>query len=1210
VTTLADDITPNDGTVSLREAITAINAGNGLGDPDITAQSPGQFGSNDAIHFKLPGAGPFQINVGSDASALGISLPAITKPVVIDGTTQTGYTGKPLVILNGASAGMDGTGVDIALGAGVFDKGVTVTGLVIDGFQNLGIAIEDGVGAGLGSLGSTITNNYIGTDLNGTTAVPNRAGIAIGSTRPGLSASNNLIAHNVISGNTADGVAVGASLAGFVVAGNLVQGNFIGTDASGTAALPNGRYGVNVFADGNTIGGPTAADGNVISGNNGPGIHVGSSTGGNNDNVVAHNFVGVDKSGKVALGNQGFGIEISGGRNNSIGANVVGGNLLGGIELDNGTQNNFVQGNFVGVGADGTTPVGNILQGIAVHASASPAPLNGPGTSNNLIGGTGPGNGNSIAFNGEAGIALFGNPVSLSGQASLGNTIEGNSIFRNGRMLTTSVGIDLSNQVAFPNEDGATANDAHGHGAANDPNNFQNFPVLTTVALTDTSIHIKGSLTEADKPNTTFRIEFFASNSDPLNSPTAGQFFLGFVNVTTDPNGQVTFDANLAAVVGVDQVLTATATDSAGNTSEFSTAVPVATANQQFVAKVYQDLFGRTPALVEISQWTALLDQGLSFQNLVLRIETDPLHEYYTDVVQGFYAFFLHRGEHVSDGTSPAGFVSLLAASVPIEDLRVIFTTSSNEYFQTRGGGTNAGFINALYLDAFGEANAINTDPQAQMDGNALFDGTATPLQVARNVFHRHSFYFHLVSDSYQRYLNRVGAANEIDNWAPQLQAGVMDQNITAGILGSLESHDHPGLPPAAAAATKLSLSNPTPTQSSLSGPIFQNTPLNAMDDLTDLYIFRSPADNSNVNFGNTDLVVTLSPFAGVLTPLSFDPRAEVDIHVVNVLGHLQEDFSFQFTFQSPVPAGGTFSQVVSEFMKQGNTTTLIAQYTYSGNQTIPPPAFPNNVTFPGDAIPTGKFIAGAFDDPFFMDAQGFTQFANDPTNTANPFPRPNPANPAQRTLNEAKNFFGPNANTLALGLEVPTVKLTTANPPLLGIWATIKVNGTQVGRVGRPLVDGLLIPPVPRNDLSRGERRTVFNFGQPATDVANFRADMIAVLTSPKFIYQQTPAQAATLVDSALGSTIVGANTGLLPDILTVDLSKMYTDAGNGFFNGRRLRDDVTDTLLQLVTATPSATDHVADDNGTRITDGLGGASLIFPYLGKPNAPPGPPNA
>ncbi|HMC11197.1 MAG TPA: CSLREA domain-containing protein, partial [Pirellulaceae bacterium] len=79
VTTSADDLTPNDGTVSLREAITAINAGNDLGDPNITSQNPGTFGTNDTINFNIPGGGPHTILIGSDASASGLALPTISK---------------------------------------------------------------------------------------------------------------------------------------------------------------------------------------------------------------------------------------------------------------------------------------------------------------------------------------------------------------------------------------------------------------------------------------------------------------------------------------------------------------------------------------------------------------------------------------------------------------------------------------------------------------------------------------------------------------------------------------------------------------------------------------------------------------------------------------------------------------------------------------------------------------------------------------------------------------------------------------------------------------------------------------------------------------------------------------------------------------------------------------------------------------------------
>ena len=57
ITTTADDLTPNDGSVSLREAITAVNAGNDLGDPDITNQNPGTFGTSDTINFNITGTG-------------------------------------------------------------------------------------------------------------------------------------------------------------------------------------------------------------------------------------------------------------------------------------------------------------------------------------------------------------------------------------------------------------------------------------------------------------------------------------------------------------------------------------------------------------------------------------------------------------------------------------------------------------------------------------------------------------------------------------------------------------------------------------------------------------------------------------------------------------------------------------------------------------------------------------------------------------------------------------------------------------------------------------------------------------------------------------------------------------------------------------------------------------------------------------------------
>ncbi len=225
VTTKADDLTPNDGSVSLREAITALNAGNDLGDPDITAQNPGTFGTNDTINFNIPGTSPFQINVGGSASAPSIPLPNIVKPMQIDGTTQSGLSGPPLVVVNGSSAGANANGLDVQLGAQVFSSGVTIKGLVINDFSGNGIVVGPNNVTGLSLNPVVITGNYIGTNASGAAAAANQqSGILIDATNSnniGLSASNNLVTSNVISGNALDGVRITASNG--VAAGNTLD---------------------------------------------------------------------------------------------------------------------------------------------------------------------------------------------------------------------------------------------------------------------------------------------------------------------------------------------------------------------------------------------------------------------------------------------------------------------------------------------------------------------------------------------------------------------------------------------------------------------------------------------------------------------------------------------------------------------------------------------------------------------------------------------------------------------------------------------------------------------------------------------------------------------------------------------------------------------------------------------------------------------------
>jgi hypothetical protein len=520
VTTTGDTISL-DTFASLREAITSINNQADINN-DVTVNRQGNYatqngGTADSIIFNISASGVQTISPSTP-------LPSLTQPMTINGYLQPGASANTsagsdnaviLIALDGANAGAGADGIKIAAGAG----GSIIEGLVISGFSKHGIEVLD---------------------------------------------------------NSCQ-----------------IVGNFIGTNAAGTAASANSQDGIRISnASNNTIGGTTVASRNLVSGNGIDGIHiVGTVSLPATGNVVDGNFVGTEASGVAALGNVDFGIEIDGGNNNTVGGtaagagNVVSGNGADGVELDNGAQNNVIEANLVGVAADGTTSLGNASHGIAVRSSngfsapLGPAQSNEPGTSFNTIGSSS-GFGNVVAFNQSAGVAMFGNPVSASGQPNIGNSVLGNSIFQNSRgNIASGIGLDLSNGFPYPQDDGVTANDSKGHGAANDPNNFQNFPVLTSATIngTGTQLQVAGTLTQSVSPNTTFRIEFFSSTTDPQNGIAEGQTFLGFSNVTTNASGTVPINVTLSGTFTVGQIITATATDPISNTSEFSAPVIAAT---------------------------------------------------------------------------------------------------------------------------------------------------------------------------------------------------------------------------------------------------------------------------------------------------------------------------------------------------------------------------------------------------------------------------------------------------------------------------------------------------------------------------------------------------------------------------------------------------------------------------------------------------------
>jgi hypothetical protein len=316
------------------------------------------------IRFRIGTGGPQTIRPRSP-------LPDITRPVVIDGTSQPGYAGTPLIELRGTHVGLTGSGLLL------HSYGSIVRGLVINGFPQAGIEI-----------GYPFWTPFP-LDLNNSGIPPTRA---------------------------------------------IIQGNYIGTDRSGTLDMGNGRGGVlmwNYSWDApteNIIGGTTRAERNVISGNDlYCGIYFNRLSW---SDTIRGNRIGTNARGTAALGNELCGIGAEQVVDILIGGRAPGaGNLISGSTVEQGYYGSgillysvygaLVQGNLIGTDASGTKALPNAAAGITVGGVMG------------VIGGLEPGAGNRIAYNGSAGVGgSSGIGDAVGGDVDV--AILGNMIFENG----------------------------------------------------------------------------------------------------------------------------------------------------------------------------------------------------------------------------------------------------------------------------------------------------------------------------------------------------------------------------------------------------------------------------------------------------------------------------------------------------------------------------------------------------------------------------------------------------------------------------------------------------------------------------------------------------------------------------------------------------------------------------------------------------------
>jgi CSLREA domain-containing protein len=480
-----------------------------------------------------------------------------------------------------ADLGNDGYGVNVNGGDDNLLDGNQIAGNTLAGV-NL-------VGANL-TLPNKVWGNRIGTNAAGTAAIANAGGGVIAG--PGKARIGNQVTGNLISGNTGDGVALTGGL------GHVLEGNYIGTNAAGTAALPNSDDGVAASGGGPlSIGGTASSTSiNVISGNGGDGVE--DSTGA----TIGFNFIGVaGNNGQVDLGNTGDGLHLTSGAA-TVDRNVISGNSGGGI-FTGGTAGPTIKRNHIGTDRDGIVDVGNDTNGIFAGGSGQHTIGDASGGRNTISGNAFDGVrlvtshatvlGNRIGT-GDDGVADLGNSANgvdvVTGGVQIGNgTDDGrNTIAHNARGIAvlSGTGTRISGNRIFANDalgidlgfDNVTANDVGDSDTG--PNGRQNFPLLGTAVQGGDGVGVSGSL--ATNAFGTYRIELFANDACDSSLLGEGQTLIDSFDVTTSGLGTASFSRLLAdPPLAQGQFVTATATAPDGSTSEFSvcrtvTAAPAA----------------------------------------------------------------------------------------------------------------------------------------------------------------------------------------------------------------------------------------------------------------------------------------------------------------------------------------------------------------------------------------------------------------------------------------------------------------------------------------------------------------------------------------------------------------------------------------------------------------------------------------------------------
>jgi hypothetical protein len=425
------------------------------------------------------------------------------------------------------------------------------------------------------------------------------------------------------------------------------------------------------------------------------------------------------------------------------------------------------------------------------------------------------------------------------------------------------------------------------------------------------------------------------------------------------------------------------------------------------------------------------------------------------------------------------------------------------------------------------------------------------------------------------------------------------------------------------------------------SGSSHREAPLTSIDptgDDTDLYAFTAPDAP-----GALTVVANWIPFedpAGGPNFYRFDDKAEYYVNIDNT-GDGRPDVRYQFRFRTKVRNPNSFLYAlpgvssISDSKLNVVQTYTVRRETYRNGRLVRSrkvagglPVAPNNVgpkTIPdyaavaGEAIRSlpggGKVFAGPVDDPFFVDLGTAFDAINIRNGTGN-------------AGGGKDDLAGYNVHTIALQLpesdvtrDGKAVAGASDSNAVVGVWSStereaIKVvrkrarrHDVQVSRLGNPLVNELVIPL---------GKKDFFNATQPSNDLKNFGkyvlSPELAKVINVLYPGLNVPENDRTDIVQALLTGIPGL-TEIAPkapptDTLKINLGTAPNPSPNrfgvlagdtqGFPNGRRLADDVTDIELRVVGG-------FLKGNKLPLGDGVDSNDVAyrdtFPYVAAPHA-------